>query len=207
MKKIETKYYVGIDEVGRGPLAGPVTVGVFSVSEKIFSSLKKEFKKKKIKDSKKLKGLEREECFKYFKKIKSENQKDIFFTTFSFDAKKIDKFGISFCIKKAIKKSLEKLKLNPKESKIYLDGSLYAPEEFKNQETIIKGDEKNSLISSASIIAKVTRDRFMNKISKKFPEYGFDKNKGYGTKEHIKAIKKHGKCEIHRKSFCQNILQ
>ena len=87
-----------------------------------------------------------------------------------------------------------------------LDGSLYAPEKYKNQQTIIKGDEKIPIISAASVVAKVYRDNMMKKMHEKYPQYGFDAHKGYGTVAHIAAIKKHGLSAIHRRSFCRNIV-
>jgi ribonuclease HII len=98
---------------------------------------------------------------------------------------------------------LEKLNLNITETKIYLDGGLKTLEKY-NQETVIKGDENIPVISLASIIAKVSRDREMEKLAKDFPEYGWNKNKGYGTKAHMDAIKEFGTCELHRVSFLKN---
>lgn len=209
MKKKAIKYYIGIDEVGRGPLAGPVTIGAFMVSEKKLKEFKKKMKlrNRKGRDSKKLSEKEREDWYKFFYKERQNNNVD--FVTVSLSAKKIDEKGISWCIKKAITTSLSKLKnksgFKDEEVKVSLDGSLYAPDIYKNQETIIKGDEKNDLIAAASIVAKVTRDRFMVRLSKKLPEYRFEENKGYGTLTHRKAIKKHGKSAFHRESFCSRI--
>lgn len=199
------KYYIGIDEVGRGPLAGPVTIGAFLVSEINLKEFKKKVKNRnrKGRDSKKLSELEREDWYSFFNKEKK--NKNVDFVTVSLGAKKIDEKGISWCIKKAIATSLSKLKINPDECHVLLDGLLHAPDTYKNQKTIIKGDEKNDLIAGASIVAKVTRDKFMKKLSKKFPEYKFEKNKGYGTLFHRKSIKKHGKSVEHRESYCGRI--
>ena len=119
----------------------------------------------------------------------------------------IDKFGIVKCIQKALDESLKKI-TSQKELpapfttlKIFLDGGLHAPKEYVNQETIIRGDELHPVISMASIMAKVTRDAVMTKYAKEYPEYGFEKHSGYGTKAHYEAIKKHGLTSIHRKTF------
>lgn len=193
-KKEKFKYLVGIDEVGRGPIAGPVSVGI-AVIPKNFN--RKFFKG--IKDSKKLTPQSREEWFKKASEAKNKGLLD--FHVESVSHKIIDSKGLSFAIKKAIKNSLEKLNLKPDECKVLLDGGLEAPEEFKNQKTIIKGDEKEAVISLASIVAKVTRDKKMRAFAKKYHNYSFEIHKGYGTKKHYDSIKKHGLCEIHRRSF------
>ena len=180
------QYIAGIDEAGRGPLAGPVAVGIFiapnNFDYKILQGLR---------DSKKVSAKKREEIFLKIKNLKKMDKVDFAVTLVS--EKYIDKNGIT----KAVK-----TKLNPKKTFIYLDGLLHAGEGFK-QETIIKGDDKIPAISAASICAKVTRDIYMQKISKKFPKYGFEIHKGYGTKGHIETIKKYGLSSIHRGSFCK----
>ena len=187
------KWHIGIDEAGRGPLAGPVSVGAVMVKSDFDFSIFKN-----LKDSKKLSESKREEFFEVInKKIK--------YKVVMVSNKIIDKKGISYAIKFAIKSLLKKLNPNIKNTKVFLDGSLKAPEEF-TQETIIKGDEKIPAISLASIMAKVTRDRYMKKISDKYPAFNFDIHKGYGTKGHIEAIKKHGPSELHRKSFISRII-
>ncbi len=115
----------------------------------------------------------------------------------------IDEKGISRAIKIGIKRLLSRLSAKPK--MILLDGSLFAPSEYP-QKTIIRGDEKIPIIAAASIIAKVTRDRKMVRLAKKFPEYGFHIHKGYGTKLHCKLVKKYGLCDIHRRSFCSRLV-
>ena len=112
----------------------------------------------------------------------------------------IDTKGLSFAIKKALSGCLQKVGVTEKD-KVLLDGGLKAPKEFTNQQTIIKGDEKHPIIAWASILAKVHRDNYMTKMSKKYPEYGFEKHMGYGTRLHRDAIQKHGLSSIHRKSF------
>lgn len=203
-KKIE--YIIGIDEVGRGPIAGPVAVCSFQLPitnyQLLIENAKKEIKVS-LRDSKKLSKKQREEWFEYLKKQKEEGTCDYVVSFVS--SEMIDKFGIAKCIQKALNTSLFNLIKNSSleltSYKIMLDGGLKAPEEYVNQETIIKGDELHPVISLASIVAKVTRDSLMTKYAKEYPEYGFDKHSGYGTKAHYEAIKKSGQTPIHRKSF------
>ncbi len=191
-------HIVGIDEVGRGPLAGPVTVCACKVPHNFdFSHFKG------IKDSKKLSPRKREEWFVKISDLKSKGDLDLAFSSVS--APEIDKIGIALAIKKALNSALEALSLIPETTHIKLDGALRAPEKFLSQETIIRGDEKVSIISVASIIAKVMRDRHMAEQAKLYPLYGFEKHKGYGTKNHFELIRQHGMTPIHRKSFCKNI--
>lgn len=190
-----TNIIVGIDEVGRGPLAGPITVAALAT--------RKNAKTARvligIKDSKKLSPMRREEWFHTI------TQNKIFsFAVVSVSSRVIDLKGISHAARLAISKCLKKLSSSLR-AHIMLDGGLYAPEEYR-QKTIIKGDEKVPLIAASSIIAKVTRDRYMVRMDKKYPKYGFDKHKGYGTRAHFAAIKKHGLSKIHRKSFCTKLV-
>ncbi len=198
------KYIVGVDEVGRGPLAGPVTVGVVLCEENIYTMLKRD---KRLpgsgKDSKKLSHTDREKYSKILKQLAKE--KKIFFVVTHISQTIIDSKGISFAIQKAMQTGIAKLKLNPKQTEIRLDGSLHAPVEFTNQNTIIKGDEKEKIIAWASILAKVSRDNLMCRHAKKFPHYGFETHKGYGTALHRKVIQTHGISSLHRRSFCKNI--
>lgn len=185
------KYIVGIDEVGRGPLAGPVAVGVLVMKEssKIFSG---------VRDSKQLSAKQREEWFEKIKAARSRGGIDFAVSFVSHDL--IDRKGISWALRVAAARSLARLAIST-DSEIFLDGGLRASETFKNQQTIIRGDEKVPAIALASIVAKVTRDRLMIRLAKKYPKYNFDKHKGYGTKAHYQAIKENGLCPIHRRSF------
>jgi ribonuclease HII len=193
MKK---KYVIGIDEVGRGPLAGPVAVCAFKMpidfNAKTFG---------KIKDSKKLTSKKREEIF-----CKLKGLKELDYCVSYESAKRIDKIGISKAIKNCLERSLKILKLRPSECMILLDGGLKAPKEYKYQRTIIRGDEKERAIAFASIVAKVSRDALMCRLAKKYPKYRFDVHKGYGTRRHCTAIRRHGLCPEHRKYFCKNII-
>jgi len=196
-------YIIGIDEVGRGPVAGPVTVCAFKISTDFYDKLQADNFFEKLRDSKKLSIKKREEWFKKLKQLSLDNPQDLSFAVLSKTAMQIDRFGISNCIKKLISEDLEKINAAEKDQ-IFLDGSLSAPDKFLNQETIIKGDEKIPVIACASIMAKVTRDYYMTRIAEKFPEYGFEQHKGYGTSKHMEAIKKHGTSAMHRLTYLKN---
>lgn len=204
------KNIVGIDEAGRGPLAGPVAVGVVMFRKSSRKQLMKTFAElardnNLLRDSKKLSEKKREEIFT---KIVAEAKKGTLAYTVSFgSAASIDKKGIVHVIFSAIEHALKVLKAKPLISEILLDGSLYAPREFKKQCTIIKGDEKELAIALASICAKVLRDRKMVQLSKTYPQYGFAEHKGYGTLMHRSAIKKYGPSKEHRVSFCTKLLK
>ena len=190
-------YLVGIDEAGRGPLAGPVAVGIVKIS----LDFKKNFFTG-IKDSKKLTALGRELWFARTLTARREGKLD--FAVSLVSEKIIDRKGIVYAISIDIKRSLEALNV-PTNVRIFLDGGLKAPKPFKHQRTVIRGDEKIPVISLASIVAKVTRDRKMTRLSKKFPKYNFHIHKGYGTSEHRRAIKKYGLTVIHRRSFLKTL--
>lgn len=219
-------FIIGIDEVGRGPIAGPVCVCAFMLKKEEYESFIQTAKDSlglPLRDSKKLTKKCREKWFAYLKKQKEKGSCE-YKTTFVSN-EMIDKFGIAKCIDKAVGESLKKVtsqdslfmkssddggrvtrpsqkeNLLPFLGKILLDGGLKAPKEFKNQESFIKGDELHPIISLASIIAKVSRDRIMENYASEHKEYGFEKNVGYGTRKHYEAIKKHGITQIHRKSF------
>ena len=197
-----SQYIIGIDEVGRGPIAGPVAVCAFVCAIANYELLITngiEETNTKIKDSKKLTKRQREKWFDYLKGEKEKNNCD--FAVSYVSAENIDKFGIVKSIKKALEVSLLKVAKSPEEVSVYLDGGLKAPEQFIYQETIIKGDELHPVISCASIVAKVSRDRMMINYSAKYPEYGFENHSGYGTARHYDAIKKHGYTVLHRKTF------
>jgi ribonuclease HII len=190
---VKTKI-VGIDEVGRGPLAGPVAVCTFSMPADFDDSIFG-----KLRDSKKLSAKKREQIFAQVEKLKVDGV--VNYSVCYASANEIDGIGISICIKKCLEEALRNIEADPKECKVLLDGGLYAPKEFE-QETIIKGDEKERVIALASIVAKVSRDKIMIDLAKEYKEYGFEKHKGYGTKAHMEAIKKYGMCIEHRRTFC-----
>lgn len=193
----KAKFLVGIDEAGRGPIAGPVAVGVFAFMEPRARNFFRG-----VKESKQLNEKEREIWFEKIVKMKKLGL--IRYSVVMSNNETIDKKGLTFAIKSALNKALAKLKLSPLDCEVLLDGGLKAPAEFKNQKTIIKGDEKKMVIALASICAKVMRDREMNRLSLEHPQYGFAKHKGYGTEAHYKALKNHGKLNIHRNSFLKD---
>ena len=191
------KYLVGIDEVGRGPLAGPVCIGLCKFLKKNQRKIWKIIKD--VKDSKKLSESERHLWLRQMKDLRGAGV--ISYHTSFVSHKIIDERGIAFAIRLATKRTIAKARLTPNNCEILLDGSIYAPKEFKNQKTIIKGDEKEPIIALASIVAKVRRDNRMKKLAKTYPGYGFEIHKGYGTKSHILALQKLGPSDIHRRSF------
>ena len=180
MKKI----IAGVDEVGRGSLIGPVYAAAVI--------LKKNIDKKQLIDSKKINKRQREFLAKYIKQ-------NSIWAIGSASIKEIEKINILNASLLAMKRAIKKLKIKPK--LVLIDGN--KSPEIKNYliKTVVKGDQKIKEISAASIIAKVSRDKLMNRISKKFKKYKWDLNAGYGTKNHIKKILEEGITIHHRKSF------
>jgi len=178
------KILAGVDEVGRGSLIGPVYAAAVILNDSI--------NKKLLKDSKSLTKDKREDLYKYIKEnsIWAIGQASI---------KEIEKINILHASLLAMKRAILKLKKKP--SLILIDGNKLPTLKNYNLKYVIKGDQKISSISAASIIAKVSRDKFITKLSKEFNGYGWDTNSGYGTKEHLKAIKKFGITKYHRKTF------
>ncbi len=193
------KYIVGIDEAGRGPLAGPVAVGIAVVPHDFDWSLIPG-----VGDSKKVTEKNREVIFLRAEALKKEGVLDYMVSLVS--AHTIDRIGISRAVAYGIERGLAKLALDPAVVSVKLDGLLKAPAEYEDQETIIKGDAKELVIGLASILAKVTRDRVMVLRAREYPEYGFEIHKGYGTKVHGAALSTHGLSPIHRRSFCKRYL-
>ena len=185
---------LGVDEAGRGPLAGPVAVGVVAVPDGFI--VENEFPG--VADSKKLSEKKREKIFEMLEMRVASG--DVNFTVEFESAGVIDKEGIVFAVRRALARGVNKLAPDSALVKIQLDGALKAPPEYA-QETIINGDELIPLISLASIAAKVTRDRLMVELSKQYPEYSFEKHKGYGTRAHYAALLQYGPCVIHRRTF------
>ena len=178
------KILAGVDEVGRGSLIGPVYAAAVILNKSINIRI--------LKDSKTLSQKKRKELNFYIKKnsIWAIGQASI---------KEIEKINILHASLLAMKRAIIKLKKKP--SLVLIDGNKLPTIKNYNLKYVIKGDQKISSISAASIIAKVSRDRFITTLSKKFKKYGWDTNFGYGTKEHLGAIKKYGITKYHRKTF------
>jgi ribonuclease HII len=197
------KYLIGLDEVGRGALAGPVFVSAVLIPKKLKIGNKK---LGKIYDSKKLNPVKRFLWYKYLV-----NDLKIKFVVSKVSSKKIDEINISTAANlaafKCIRRIIDQNNLKQKDFKILLDGGLYLKskdfqeEFFLSAKTIIHGDKKYNVIKIASIIAKIKRDKFMENLDKKYPQYLFQKNKGYGTKLHLKLVKNYGPTPIHRLTF------
>jgi ribonuclease HII len=199
---VKQRFCIGIDEVGRGPLAGPVTVCALLVPEQARKFFVGNF------DSKQLSAKKRAEIYRFLKQEKASLGID--FEVVSIASTYIDTKGIVPAIDKALTKALKVITERnnlPTSVKILLDGGLRAPGEFTNQTTIIRGDSAHFTIGLASICAKETRDAYMKKIESKYPGYGFARNCGYGTLEHRKAIGSLGTTPIHRKSFLRKLTE
>ena len=194
------KKVVGIDEVGRGPLAGPVVAAAVYIDRSLWKRYLKKYPTiSKINDSKKISKKNREILESYIKK-------NSIWAIGSASLKEIEKNNILNASLLAMKRAIKKLKKKPQI--VLIDGNKLPYIDNYKLKNVIKGDQKIPEISAASIIAKVSRDRLLTKMSKKFQNYLWDKNSGYGTQDHIKAIKKFGITKHHRKTFkpVHNIL-
>jgi|TARA_B110000438_G_scaffold49417_1_gene49931 ribonuclease HII len=178
------KVISGVDEVGRGSLIGPVYAAAVILNKSI--------NKKLLKDSKSLSKDKREKLFTYIKK-------NSIWAVGQASVKEIEKINILHASLLAMKRAILKLKKKP--SLVLIDGNKLPDLKNYKLRFVIKGDQKISCISAASIIAKVSRDRFITTLSQKFKNYGWDTNSGYGTKEHLNAINKFGITKYHRKTF------
>lgn len=185
----EYDYICGIDEVGRGPLAGPVMAAAVI--------LPKDVNILYLNDSKQLSEKKREELYEEIK------EKAISYAVGMADVETIDEINILQADYIAMRQAISKLSVEPQ---ILLNDAVTIPSVKQPQVPIIKGDAKSISIAAASIVAKVERDRLMCVYDDMYPEYGFARNKGYGSAEHIEAIKKYGPCEIHRKTFIKHFV-
>jgi len=180
MKKI----IAGVDEVGRGSLIGPVYAAAVILNKSI--------NKKLLKDSKSLSKDKREEVFSYIKK-------NSIWALGQASVKEIEKINILHASLLAMKRAIKNLKKKP--NLVLIDGNKLPDLKNYNLKYVIKGDQKIPSISAASIVAKVSRDKFITTLSKKFKNYGWETNYGYGTKKHLSALKKLGSTHHHRKTF------
>ena len=184
------KYIAGMDEAGRGPLAGPVVIGCVIMKPESFIEY--------VNDSKKVSETKREMLYE---KITEEA---VAWSTGIVDEKEIDELNILNATKKALTEAIDKLEVRP--DVILVDALDKIDTKGIKYISVIKGDAKIYSISAASIIAKVTRDRIMKEYDEVYPQYGFAGHKGYGTAKHIQAIKEHGICPLHRKTFTKNFV-
>lgn len=182
------KNVVGLDEAGRGPLAGPVIAAAV-----IIQNTRYKIQNTEIKDSKTLNFKKRELCYKNLIKDRA-----IQWGVGKVSEKMIDKVNILEATKLAMKKAVKRLGVKP--NFLILDGN-FTIDINVGQKAITKADQKVFSCAAASIIAKVVRDREMERLHKKYPKYGFNRHKGYPTKAHYRSLKKNGCCKIHRKSF------
>ncbi len=187
---------IGVDEAGRGALAGPVAVGAACVPP--------DFDWKRlpgVRDSKLLSPASRERLFVAASELRQEGALD--FRVALVGAAIIDCVGITRAVARGIARSLSRLTWEPDDVEVRLDGLLRAPAAYVRQRTIVRGDLTEPIISLASIMAKVTRDRYMVRLAESYEAYGFEVHKGYGTKQHREAIVQYGISDVHRAYFCR----
>lgn len=197
------QYVIGIDEVGRGPLAGPLCIGGCLVRRRDIRRLYRTVRG--VRDSKRLSLAQRE---RWLDRIRDEERDGWLVSATVFVSHTvIDRLGMGAALRRGIRRCLDKLSIAPQKAYILLDGGIRAPQDYAHQETIIGGDEQEPLIALASIVAKVRRDRHMDRLARKFPEYGFEKHKGYGTKKHYETLRKYGISPVHRKSFLKDLVE
>lgn len=191
------QFLVGVDEAGRGPIAGPVAVGAVAIDLRRLKNYRRLLRD--LKDSKQLTFVQREVWFSRLEELAGEGLLN--FAVSLVGNQIVDRQGIVWAVCLAASRSLYRLELAPESSTVLLDGALRAPARFIYQRTIIRGDETEPIIALASIAAKVSRDRKMLFWSRRYPDYGFAEHKGYGTKKHYQALLKHGPTPLHRLSF------
>lgn len=184
------RFLLGIDEVGRGPWAGPVTIGAFLIDLKTFDS--NIFTQLKVRDSKLLSATDRQKIFTEFKYLNFDYQ------TFSKSAQEIDQLGLQVAINQTIQLAVETYK--NKAEFVLVDGNMKLDLSLPHL-SIVSGDQKCFSIAAAAICAKVSRDLEMQRLHQLYPQYDFASNKGYGTARHQLGLKVHGPCPIHRYSF------
>ncbi len=187
--KKRSGYLAGVDEAGRGPLAGPVFAAAVILGDDVVID--------GINDSKKLSEKKREKLFDEI------CEKSTAYCVVSVDEKTIDDINILQATFMAMRQAVKGLGVIP--GYVLVDGDK-SPKLDIAHEPVIKGDSKSMAIAAASILAKVSRDRYIVEMAEKYPEYGFEKHKGYGTKAHYEAIEKYGICPLHRRTFLKKLL-
>lgn len=192
--------FVGIDEVGRGPLAGPVMVCAFWVQDRETLDTLVASAGVPLRDSKKLTERMRRIWYTHIQQYVDTGKVRV--SVVGVSAEGIDREGIATAIQVALTQSLAQVARTEVTIPVWLDGGLHAPESYTSQTTVIKGDELHPVISLASIVAKVTRDTALDALALEYPEYGFSDHKGYGTKAHFEAIRQHGVIVgVHRRTY------
>lgn len=193
----------GVDEVGRGPLAGPIAVCAVVYDTILHKEIVAAIPG--VRDSKQLPMHKREMIAELAREIAREGK--ISYAVAFVSAQVIDARGLTHAARLATSRALARAGALPETTLVLLDGGLHASKTFRAQKTIIRGDQTEFIISLASVIAKVARDKKMRRLGEQFPKYGFEDHKGYGTDSHCRAIKKHGILPIHRKTFLKSILK
>lgn len=179
----------GVDEAGRGPLAGPVYAAAVILPENAVIE--------GLNDSKKLSEKKREQLYDVI------TETAVSWSVFSVDESIIDEINILKSTHMAMNCAVKNLSVQP--DYVIIDGNSISDMELPH-ETIVGGDAKCMAIAAASVLAKVSRDRYITEIAEKYPQYGFEKHKGYGTRDHVQAIRRYGACPIHRRTFLKKIL-
>ncbi len=194
------RFIIGIDEAGRGPLAGPIVIAAVAIP----AGFRPRRRPLSLRDSKKLTAIQKQAWFEYIT-----SHPRILYTTARAYPRRIDCLNVARAANQAANRAFHKL-INSRrriinKASVFLDGGLYLNEKGSGStlkpQTLIRGDQKINAIKLASIVAKVSRDQYMTKLHKKYPQYGFDCHKGYGTKKHKGAIRKYGPCKAHRLTF------
>jgi ribonuclease HII len=201
------KWVIGIDEVGRGPLAGPVCVCAVAMPVSVYKKAawrKHGSNTTALTDSKQMTAAGRKVWERHAKTLQASGTIRIGISMRS--AAMIDRRGISASIRSCIDSALQQLDLDPAECTVLLDGGLKAPSVYKKQTTVIRGDSIHPIISFASVVAKVRRDRRMQLLHRAHSVYCWNENKGYGTLVHRTAIRRYGPSPIHRKSFISKVF-
>ncbi|TSC67693.1 MAG: ribonuclease HII [Parcubacteria group bacterium Gr01-1014_72] len=203
MSVFSRRFVVGIDEAGRGPLAGPVSVGVSVLKRRRLRVARRRFRG--LKDSKKLSEAAREAFVRTMRRAAREGL--LRFSVALVGNQTIDRCGIVAAVNIAMRRALLRLRVAPERCEVLLDGALRAPKAFTRQKTIIGGDATKFPIMLAAVAAKVRRDRSMRRLARRYPKYSFEIHKGYGTALHYRRIRRYGLSPVHRRTFLKKIVK